>query len=112
MFEAIREFMVQGSQPEPYKVVFKKNGSDLRASCSCRAGVNGLLCKHRLSILNGDMSAVVSENIDQVTEVNSWLDGSNVAAAIAEVVALESEKKLIEDRLKRVKKLVAKALIH
>ena len=110
MSESIKEFLVQGSEPEPYKVVFKKNGSDLKASCNCRAGANGLLCKHRLSILNGDRSAVVSENADQVSEVKSWLEGSKVAEAITEVATLESEKKLIEEKLKRAKKLVAKAL--
>jgi hypothetical protein len=112
MSEVIREFLVQGSEPSPYRVVFKKNGTDIKAACSCRAGMNGLLCKHRLSILDGDKGAVVSTNSDQVTEVASWLEGSNVAAAISEVVLLEAEKKLIEEKIKRAKKLVAKALIR
>jgi SWIM zinc finger len=111
MSEVIREFLVQGSESSPYKVVFKKTGSDLKATCSCRAGVNRLLCKHRLSILDGDKGAVDSENTDQVIEVASWLTGSNVGEAISEVVALEAEKKLIEEKIKRAKKLVAKALI-
>jgi hypothetical protein len=111
MSEIIREFLVQGSDLSPYKVVFKKNGPDLKASCSCRAGVNRLLCKHRLSILDGDKKAVVSENTNQVIEVASWLAGSNVGDAISEVVALESEKKLIEEKIKRAKNIVAKALI-
>jgi hypothetical protein len=110
MSEVIREFLVQGSGPSPYKVAFKKNGPDLTATCSCRAGVNRLLCKHRLSILDGDNGAVVSENTNQVTEVASWLKGSTVGEAISEVVALEAEKKLIEEKIKRAKKLVAKAL--
>lgn len=111
MSEIVREFQVQGSEPSPYKVVFKRNGSDLKARCSCRAGVIGQLCKHRLSILNGDARAVVSQNTDEVTEVASWLQGSNIADAISEVIVLEAEKKLIEEKLKKAKKLVAKALI-
>ena len=43
MSEVIREFLVQGSEPSPYKVAFKKNGPDLTATCSCREGVNRLL---------------------------------------------------------------------
>jgi hypothetical protein len=112
MSEVIQEFLVQGSEPSPYKVIFKRIGADIKATCSCRAGVNGLLCKHRLSILDGDKGAVVSENANQVAEVASWLEGSNLAEAISEVVSLEAEKKLIEEKIKRAKKLVAKALIR
>lgn len=112
MSEIIREFLVQGSEPAPYKVVYKWNGTDLKAHCSCRAGVNGLLCKHRLSILDGDKGSVVSENSNQVAEVASWLAGSSVGEAISEVVSLEAEKKNIEEKIKRAKKLVAKLLIH
>ena len=111
MSEIVREFQVQGSEPSPYRVVFRRNGSELKARCSCRAGANGQLCKHRLSILNGDASAVVSENSEQVPEVASWLLGSNIADAISEIVTLEAEKKIIEEKLKKAKKLVAQSLI-
>ena len=110
MSEDIRKFLVQGSDPAPYIVYFKKSNDDLRATCSCRAGANGILCKHRLSILNGDKSAVVSENADDVAEVASWLVGSKVAEAISAVVSLEAEKKSIEEKIKKAKKLVTKAL--
>lgn len=111
MSEIIREFLVQGSQPVPYKVVFRKDGSELNATCNCKAGVNGMLCKHRLSILDGDKSAVISDNLDQVAEVASWLAGSNVAVAISNVASLEVQKKQIEAKIKRAKKMVADALM-
>jgi hypothetical protein len=112
MSEILHVFLVQGSEPSPYEVVFRKIGTELKADCSCRAGINKILCKHRLSILNGDKSAVVSQNLDQVAEVSSWLAGSAVGEAIAEVVSLESEKKAIEAKLKQAKKLLTKALIR
>lgn len=111
MSALIREFLVQGSEPSPYKLRFKKDGDELKATCSCRAGVSGMLCKHRLSILDGDKSAIVSGNTDQVTEVSSWLEGSKVADAISEVVSLETQKKQIEAKIKRAKKLIAEMLI-
>lgn len=40
-------FLVQGSAEEPYKVTFKKNGSNLSAYCTCPAGENCQFCKHR-----------------------------------------------------------------
>lgn len=111
MSTLIREFLVQGSEPSPYKVRFKKDSDDLKATCSCRAGISGMLCKHRLSILDGDKSAVVSDNADQVSEVSSWLEGSKVSDAISEVVSLEAQKKQIEANIKRAKKLIAEMLI-
>lgn len=112
MSEDTRQFLVQGSQPLPYQVVFRKSGKNLNASCGCRAGIMGQLCKHRLSILNGDKSAVVSDNVDQVSEVVAWLVGSYVAEVISEVVLLEAEKKLIENKLKKAKKLLTSTLIN
>jgi len=112
MSEIIHEFLVQGSESSPYKVTFRKAGVEIKADCTCRAGVNRILCKHRLSILDGDNRAVTSDNLGQVKEVASWLSGSTVGTAIAEVVSLEAEKKVIEAKIKLAKKLVAKALIH
>ncbi|MEO8616895.1 MAG: hypothetical protein ABI600_17275 [Luteolibacter sp.] len=111
MSDLIREFLVQGSEETPYKVVFKKNGPNLTALCNCRAGVMGQLCKHRLAILYGDNTAVVGNSTAEVAEVASWLEGSNVADAISEVVSLEAQKKHIETKIKRAKKLVAEALL-
>jgi hypothetical protein len=111
MSAIIREFLVQGSEPSPYKVRFKKDGDDLKATCSCKAGISGMLCKHRLSIFDGDKSTVVSGNTEQVAEVSSWLHGSKVADAISEVVSLEVQKKKIEANIKHAKKLIAEMLI-
>jgi hypothetical protein len=107
----IREFLVQGSDPLPYKVIFKKDGGDLKATCTCKAGSNGILCKHRLSILDGEKGAIISGNENHVEEVASWLSGSKVGAAISEVLALEGQKKLLEAKIKHAKKMIAAALI-
>ena len=53
-------FQVRGSQPEPYTVVFIREGDRLTGSCTCEGAASGQNCKHRLALLNGDVSAVVS----------------------------------------------------
>jgi uncharacterized Zn finger protein len=110
MNNIIHEFMVQGSEPEPYKVVFKKNSANLKATCSCRAGMMGQMCKHRLMIMGGDNSAIVSDNGEKVIEVVLLLVGSQAGEAFANVKSLESEKKLIDERIKKAKKALVKAL--
>ena len=41
-------FLIQGSQVEPYEVIFSKVGDNLTASCNCPAGEKGYHCKHRI----------------------------------------------------------------
>jgi uncharacterized Zn finger protein len=112
MSKMIREFLVQGSETDPYTVVFEKEGTQLKGSCTCRAGIFGQLCKHRLALLDGVADAVVSNNLDQVGEVASWLPGSNLAAALSDLTALERQKASIEAQIKRAKKVVAQELMH
>lgn len=96
------EFLVQGSASEPYKVTFEKTGSHLGAFCTCPAGVNGQYCKHRAGIFGGEVTGIVSSNADQVAIVVAWLPGSDVEAALNDVVVAEAE-------LERAKKAVASA---
>lgn len=105
------EFLVQGSDPNPYKVIFIKDQDDIKATCTCKAGMIGILCKHRLNLLDGDKSALVSDNSEQLLDVASWLSGSNLAAAISEVVRLESEKKQLEAKIKRAKNEISQLLL-
>ena len=71
-------FLVQGSQPDPYKVTFSKNGDNLRGLCNCKAATNGMACKHRLDILTGDKKATATLDQENVKLVQKWLKGSDV----------------------------------
>ncbi|MDT8369574.1 MAG: SWIM zinc finger family protein, partial [Longimicrobiales bacterium] len=66
-------------------MTFHRHGSELRASCTCRAGQFGTYCKHRIAILSGDSSAIVSENVGDVDTVVEWLAGSSLAEAFQEL---------------------------
>ena len=105
------DFLVQGSAPGPYHVTFKKAGSSLTAICTCPAGEVGQYCKHRLRILAGETTGIVSDNHAAVSEVRSWLPGTDVELAILELEKVEQE---FEDARKRVslsKKRLARTLM-
>jgi uncharacterized Zn finger protein len=104
------EFLVQGSEATPYTVCFTIDGAKLTATCTCRAGIMGNLCKHRLNILNNDTSNITSNNADRVSTVQDWMQSSSAHELIASVAALEAEKRLIDEKLKKIKKQVVKAL--
>jgi uncharacterized Zn finger protein len=103
-------FEVQGSAIEPYSVLFvKRSDTNLSAYCSCPAGQNGQYCKHRFNILAGITKGIVSDNLDDVKVVQSWLHGTDVEKAIKKMRDLESEAEKIKKELSDAKKDVAKA---
>lgn len=103
-------FLVQGSAEEPYKVTFKKNGSNLSAYCTCPAGENGQYCKHRFRILAGSDEGIVSGNKDEVMIVKSWLPGTDVETALIEVAekerVLEKAKKYLSTAKKKLARIM------
>jgi uncharacterized Zn finger protein len=88
------QFRVQGSSPDPYLITFIKDGDGLVATCTCAAGEVGQSCKHRLAILSGDASAVVSKNGSDAELVASWLPGTPLASALE---ALANAERQLED---------------
>jgi len=103
-------FLVKGSSSDPYKVIFIKDGDSLTAICSCPAGQFGNVCKHRIAILDGDGSAVSSDNAASVSEVVSWLAGTDVESALAELRLLENATAANKNELHVAKKKLAKAM--
>jgi len=104
------QFFVQGSEDEPYRVTFTKNGDNLGAYCTCPAGQNGMYCKHRFRILEGEATGLVSDNVDDILTVGSWLTGTDVAAALDAVKTAEREHEAAKNRLARAKKDLARAM--
>lgn len=76
------EFLVQGSASEPYRAAFWRVSDNVKSSCTCQAGKNGLACKHRLSLLDGDVTNLVSSSPDSFLKLQRMLEGSDVGAAL------------------------------
>lgn len=103
-------FQVKGSSTEPYELTFIKDGDSLTALCSCPAGNYGNFCKHRIAILDGIDAAIVSNNQDQVATVTSWLQGTDVAAALTQFRAIEASTESSKSALMAAKRKLAKAM--
>lgn len=106
----IIKIMVQGSAEEPYQVTFRKEGNNLSATCTCQAGENGQICKHRSSILEGNSEGIVSDNHAEVATVVAWLPGTNMAAAIRAVTIAEGEYERTKKAFSVAKKNLAAAM--
>jgi len=103
-------FLVQGSQADPYRVIFSRNGSDLTAHCSCAAGLVGQPCKHRLNILRGEMNEIVSGNADEVASVAELLAGSPLEHLLNDLTTAETEEAETKKRIKAIKKQLGRVM--
>ena len=103
-------FLVKGSASDPYEVTFLKEGNNLTALCTCMAGRNGQYCKHRFRILDGIKADIVSDNISDVTTVQSWLIGSDVEEALLELAKAEKLVDADKKAISAAKKKVARAM--
>lgn len=50
------------STNEIYDVVFKIENNLISINCNCRAGLVKTLCKHRLSLIDGDYTAILNKD--------------------------------------------------
>lgn len=104
------EFLVTGSTPEPYKVVFEKKDNSIRALCNCQASVNGKHCKHRISILKGESKDIVSDNLAQVNTIAKWLNNTDLEQALEIFNKAESNAEKAKKQLAKAKKDLVKAM--
>jgi uncharacterized Zn finger protein len=103
-------FLVKGSSSEPYELTFIKDGDSLTALCTCPAGQFGNLCKHRVSILDGQTKSISSDNSSQVSTVTAWLAGTDVEAALLELRKAEESSETTKDDLAALKRKLSRAM--
>ena len=98
---------VKGSSSEPYNIQFVFLNSVLSASCDCGAGKQGTYCKHRIDILKGDTSSVISDNINY-KQLENWFKNSDIEKQLLEIDALSVEIESLKKRLEKSKKELSK----
>lgn len=104
-------FLVQGSSEAPYSVKFvRRTDSNLSAYCNCPAGQNGLFCKHRIRILEGNPEGIVSNNFKDVETIKSWIFGTDIEKTMNEVKSLEAKLQATKEQLSKAKKELAMAM--
>ena len=103
-------FLVQGSALAPYTVEFIKEGARLQARCTCAAGELGQACKHRLSIIDGDVDNIVSENVAQVALVPQWLKGSRLEESLMALKRAEDLAAVAKREINKAKHGLARAM--
>jgi DNA polymerase-3 subunit epsilon len=68
----ILSFSVRGSTGNIYGITARRTAGKLRVSCTCQAGQNRNWCKHRTSLVDRDVSNLLSENVLDVKKLAEW----------------------------------------
>jgi len=69
-------FLVKGSSPEPYEVIFYPLPFSI--SCDCTAGKNGLPCKHRLAMLAGQDPGIIEGDTSFLPQIAEATKHTNI----------------------------------
>jgi uncharacterized Zn finger protein len=104
------EFIVEGSQGDRYTVAFEVSGGSANAFCTCPAGTNGQYCKHRLAILDGDVSRLLSGNTSDVVRLKELMQGTDLEVAYNRVLKADAEYVAAKKALDSAKKVLAKVM--
>ncbi|WP_091376066.1 hypothetical protein [Mucilaginibacter mallensis] len=78
------EFLIKGSAKDPYKVTFQNNDGHVYAGCNCQSRKSGMACKHIFNILDGDVSEMVGNNHDDISNVLQICKGTRFMAIYTE----------------------------
>lgn len=89
-------FEVQGSQPEPYIVACKEIERKLIVECNCAAGIYGKLCKHKIEVVQNQITAG--------TEIGRKLSFNSYDSILRELSNIEMEMATLKKRQTRAKK--------
>jgi hypothetical protein len=103
-------FKVKGSEGDIYTITAKREGNKLTMTCTCQAGQHNIHCKHRIALLNGDVSNLVGDDVGDVRLLQTMLIGTDVEAALGKVDERESDVEKAQKSLRVAKKILDCAL--
>jgi len=74
-------FKVQGRAPFPYTIIFWRLGKKISSSCDCFAGQGSYICKHRLALLQGNVTSLVDNDLANLHALHDMMIGSDAEEA-------------------------------
>jgi len=94
------------SSNEVYTVLFKIENNLISINCNCKAGLVKTLCKHRTSLLEGDISAMLEKSEEAaLTDILREIDKTTkISGLYTELNKVELEIKKLESLKKKLRK--------
>jgi hypothetical protein len=113
MSEITINLKARSSTGEPYDVVFCEHDNHLYVLCSCNAGINYTLCKHRIDLIEGDRSRLHTEPPDEDWHaVQSLVAAYGLGKALNQIRAAEVAVEEAKEQVKMLKTNLVYELDH
>jgi hypothetical protein len=93
-----KTFEIEGSAGVVHQVSVRRTGGELLIRCTCEAGRNKMVCKHRLELLTEDET------------LQGWLPGSALSKQLAIVASAERAADQAKQSFAREKKLLGRLM--
>lgn len=103
-------FSILGSTGNVYEITASRQGSRFTMTCTCEGAVKGLHCRHRMALLDGECTDLVSGNQKDVEELNILFEGTDAQRYYRELVQLEAQLEALKKQIKNRKHAFARAL--
>ena len=98
------EFFIQGSEPDPYHVVFTVDGRYATATCTCKGYQRGFICKHRIGLLHDyPVEEMNSEQANNVTVLRDAIAATDLGVALESYLQAREELSAAEKWFKKSK---------
>ena len=104
------EFEVKSGEGVTHKIVADRAGDNLTLTCDCPTAFQGNICAHRLVLLAGDTSLLVSDNAGDIDELKTMVQGTDVDQCMREIAELDAQIRTLSTKLDDVKKNLADSL--
>lgn len=88
MSQQLRFVVSSSSGPDQYDVVLSLVQEGVRMTCTCVAGELRKLCKHRVALLNGDVTMLVSGQ-EHAGQIKQLISGTKAEKLVHEITQLE-----------------------
>jgi len=93
------------SSAEMYDVILNNQDGLISLSCTCKAGVHKMLCKHRIDLLNGDTSKLSDANdIQFVEEFLNCIEIDKLDNIFSELMDVEKEIERLSKKRSKLRK--------
>lgn len=103
----------KSSKGEPYDVFFTFEDGVLFARCTCKAGIMGMLCKHRVALLKGDAEMLANpDQLDDLMKITTWAKQVGLDDILNRLFDTELKVINAQDKLKKMRKQIEQSLTH
>lgn len=107
-------FSMMGEDDSVFEVTIERapdNSANLRATCTCGSARHGEFCAHRFEILEGDISNLASDNMDDVTTLRAWIVGSDIEDAMRELSKAKTDLKIARERYAHCRNVLVRRMM-